>query len=383
MKLFDYQQAFLDDVVAQPAPVRSCLYYRTGAGKTLTALLGLVTLGHSSAVVIAPPATQSTWVEAGRSVGVDVEVMSHAKFRMKTTKLSRTTAVIADEFHLFGGQKGQGWRRLDTLALHLQAPLFLLSATPNYNDAERCYCVAHILDPNGTKGGYLQFIYENCTTEQNPFGMEPKVTGFKRHADAAEFLSSMKHVYYVPDDTVFSIDDVPYQVTVPYEFDVLNLDRRRSRVMASQMEKRHALLRLGLLDDAGRLRPEVLDTLLAQLTDADGALLFSASSTVARAIAAAFAEVGVPHGILTGADTQKQKTDVLAAMRDGRLTTLIGTATLATGTDGLDKVCNTLIIVADTDDDALRRQLVGRILPRGAVSDAGPRKILRMTPILR
>lgn len=44
---------------------------------------------------------------------------------------------------------------------------------------------------------------------------------------------------------------------------------------------------------------------------------------------------------------------------------LVATATLATGTDGLDKVCDTLLILQDTQDDSLRRQLIGRILPRG------------------
>ena len=52
---------------------------------------------------------------------------------------------------------------------------------------------------------------------------------------------------------------------------------------------------------------------------------------------------------------------------DGEIRVLIGTASLATGTDGIDKICNEMIIVDDTDDDALRRQLVGRILPRGDV----------------
>jgi hypothetical protein len=59
---------------------------------------------------------------------------------------------------------------------------------------------------------------------------------------------------------------------------------------------------------------------------------------------------------------------------------LIGTATLATGTDGLDKVCNTLFIVNDTDDDALRRQLIGRILPRGDSASTTAKQIFRLDP---
>jgi hypothetical protein len=60
------------------------------------------------------------------------------------------------------------------------------------------------------------------------------------------------------------------------------------------------------------------------------------------------------------------------------LDVLVGTATLATGTDGLDKVCDTLIILDDTDDDSLRRQLVGRIMPRGTSTDASMKKVFRI-----
>ena len=64
------------------------------------------------------------------------------------------------------------------------------------------------------------------------------------------------------------------------------------------------------------------------------------------------------------------------------LDVLVGTATLATGTDGMDKVCDQLIILDDTDDDALRRQLVGRIMPRGGDGDASSKSVYRflLTP---
>ena len=54
--------------------------------------------------------------------------------------------------------------------------------------------------------------------------------------------------------------------------------------------------------------------------------------------------------------------------------------TLATGTDGLDRMCNTMILLNDTDDGALRRQLVGRILPRGKDADYSKKKFWRIQP---
>src|SRR3954463_11236741 len=163
--LFDYQQEYLDAARKMPSPQRACLYYKTGAGKSFTALASIALWGYDSCVVVCPPSTHLQWVALGEKLGVDVMPMSHARFRMKETKLSRHEPLIADEMHLFGGQKGVGWRKLDSLAQHLRAPLVLASATPNYNDAERCYCIQHVLDPRSCRGGYLQFIYQNCETE--------------------------------------------------------------------------------------------------------------------------------------------------------------------------------------------------------------------------
>jgi superfamily II DNA or RNA helicase len=70
--------------------------------------------------------------------------------------------------------------------------------------------------------------------------------------------------------------------------------------------------------------------------------------------------------IVTGATSGKTKDNRIESFRQGAIKNLIGTASLATGTDGLDKVCDLLIILDDTDDDSLRRQLIGRIMPRGA-----------------
>ena len=73
----------------------------------------------------------------------------------------------------------------------------------------------------------------------------------------------------------------------------------------------------------------------------------------------------LPFEAVDGKTTLRTKEERIEDFRTGQLDVLIGTATLATGTDGIDKVCDTMVILDDTDDDSLRRQLVGRILPRG------------------
>lgn len=381
--LFDYQRAAVGSAVTDVrVSPKHLLFYKTGAGKSLTALGMLHVWNIRDAVVITPPATFGQWYQAAMQLGINIECMSHAKFRMKKTLLSRKVAVIADEFHQFGGHNGQGWKKLDRLALHLQAPLILASATPNYNDAERVYCIQHVLDPTSVRGGYLEFLYQHCNTRQNPFGIEPLVDDdrpFRMYPDAAAYLAALPYVHYLADDLVYQIVDVPVPALVPVELETFGLNRRAEKMIASQIEERHARVNLALVDDCGKVRQNIYEifTDLARDTETP-VLVFAAHATVADALGARLHENQVKHAVVTGDTPTKKKAAIIEAFKAGEYDVLVGTATLATGTDGLDKMCDHLVILDDTDDDALRRQLVGRIMPRGADTDATKKVVHRL-----
>jgi hypothetical protein len=44
-------------------------------------------------------------------------------------------------------------------------------------------------------------------------------------------------------------------------------------------------------------------------------------------------------------------------------------------------VCDIFLIVDDTEDDALRRQLIGRIMPRGDFVSTTAKKVYRLAPV--
>ena len=376
---FDYQIDCFTLWEQQSGPGRICLYYRTGAGKSVTSLAAVSQRGFTEALVIAPPITKESWQELGEKIGVDVEVVSHAKFRMPDFKLSRKKPVIADEFHLFGGYSGKGWKKLDRLAASLDAPLILCSATPNYNDAERCYCIQHVLDPASVRGGYLEFLYQNCTTEQNPFGQMPKVTGFQRFPDAESYLAALPYVVYVPDETVYHIVDIPLQSHVPSEFHRFGLNRVSQRIMASGMEATFQEMYLNLVTEEGLLHDDVYDTLENLVGQAPTpVLLYCDSSRVAQAVFDSCKRRNVNVRLLTGKTKAADKASAVNEFKSGKLDVLVGTATLATGTDGFDKVCDLMVIVNDTSDNAKRRQLIGRILPRGEDTDSSKKRIYRL-----
>jgi hypothetical protein len=374
VEFFDHQLDCFNDLAD-----RMCLYYATGKGKSITALVSMALMGQTEALVITPPSTYPEWIALGKRIGVEVETMSHAKFRRKDTKLSRNKAIVADEMHMFGGHGGKGWGKLDTLSRHLQAPLIMASATPNYNDADRVYCIQHILDPLSCKGGFLEFLYRECITEQNHFGMIPNVLGFKNHGSAAEYLAALPGVHYLPDELVYAIVDHPVGEWHDPVFDDYGYDLRTHRMVASGIEEKHKRIFNSLVGIDGSLYQsvfDVVDTLCAAA--ATPVLIYANHSTVAEALDKNLAAHGVKSATVTGSTPAKKKAERIAAFKDGVLDVLVGTATLATGTDGLDKVCDHLIILDDTEDASLRRQLIGRIMPRGADGDATKKQVHRL-----
>jgi superfamily II DNA or RNA helicase len=377
---FDYQLHTFGAWLDQDTP-RACLYYRTGAGKSITSLVMMSLSGCNDVLVIAPPSTHDTWHKQAAQLGMAVTTISHAKFRQPGYRVSRHTAVIADEFHMFGGHGGKGFQKFDTLARHLQAPLILCSATPNYNDAERVYCIKHVLDPRGTSGGYIQFLVQNCNTKMNPFGIEPLVDEDNPflHFDSAEnFLRSLPGVYHVPDNVVFQIEEHDVDIPLPDELGKYGYERRNHRMVASAMEMRHTEVQLKLIMEDGFLDVQVHKLIDQVRAGYEPVLIFCNHQTVAAALSLSLFDAKQVHGLVDGTLSTKTKARIIEEFRRGNIPVLVGTASLATGTDGLDKVCDMLIIVDDTDDDALRRQLIGRIMPRGADVDASAKRVIRI-----
>lgn len=377
IQLTDYQQEFVSWMKERDEAARACLYYKTGAGKSITAMLGVLALGYKEVVVIAPPITHAAWASLGKKLGVSVTTMSHAKFRMKDTLLKSTVPVIADEFHLFGGHTGVGFVKFNRLAKALKAPLVLCSATPNYNDIERCFCVMAILDPTSVKGGFLNFIYTHCNTQTNPFGRTPLVESFRRYEGAPEFLVDQPGVFYVEDDSEYDIIEHWLPRAAPMELEEYSLDRRNKMIVSSIIGKKWATTYHNYLSDHGGLRMCLKRKLNDLMIPDEKVVVFCMSSDIAEAAHKFFGEESL---LITGKTSPKNKDELFQKFLDpAGPPILIGTASLATGADGMDKVCNKMIILHDTEDDAQRRQLLGRILPRGIdVQDVQPKEFHRI-----
>ena len=385
VSLHDYQRASVAraEALGQTHKMpRLCLYYKTGAGKTRTALAAVLVMGHTDVLVVAPPTTHKHWVDTARDMGFDgdITVVSHAKFRQKEYRLSRSKAVIVDEFHMLGGFKAAGFKKLEKLAGGLHAPLVICSATPNYNDVERCYCIQRIIDRRSTEGGYLSFIYKHCATEVNPFGHVPKVTSFLHYPDAASFLADLPNVEYIEDDLVYDIEDVGLQLPIPGELLEYGVDRRRERMVGSIIERKHTVIDHMLVTEENFLADPVRYLLVQEIKRSPTpVLVFAVHTAVVDATIRTLSKDGYTALGVTGKMTGPAKNFIIEEFKAGQAQALVGTQSLATGTDGLDQVCDTLVILDDTEDNAMRRQLIGRIMPRGdAASIAHTNRVVRI-----
>lgn len=380
--LFQHQVDFLEGWQQGNLP-RACVYYPTGKGKTYTALAALALRAEQRALVVTPPTQQLTWIREGKRLGIQVDAISHAKFRQKDFRLNRNVPLVVDEFHMLGGHHGMGWKKLDRAARGFNAPLIIMSATPQYNDAERCYCVEHVLDPHSinVRDGLIGFIYRNCETEVDPFSTMPKVTGFLRFKDAEDYLKNLPSVFHLEDEADFEIVDIEVFSELPAELEDYGYDPRTQRIMASVMEKKHRTLDLQLLTPEGELQTHVLDVLQELIGNAQTpVLVFCNLERIAQGLARSLEKLGARFNIVTGNTKLNDKLEILEQFKRYELDILIGTSTLATGTDGVDKMCNTMIMLNDTEDAALRRQLVGRILPRGEDADYSIKQFWRIVP---
>ena len=349
---------------------RMLLFYPTGTGKTKTSLALMAEAGYSKAIVIAPPGTHTGWQADAKTLGVELVPMSVQKFRMKDTKLPKDTPIIVDEFHQTGKHGGPAFKKLERMARFFPG-IILASATPEYNDADRVYCAAKIIEPEKHMGGYLAWVQRNCHTSPNPFAITPYIDGligYEGEDAAAQWLVDQGWCAYIEDTAEWdSQERVILSHWDPTHFTNLGYDATQHRIMASDMEARHREKYLLRVKENGLIRPEIIEGMSDLFHDGKPWLIFCHHETIATALANTF-KVGLETHLITGKQSEKEveqnKQAFLKSTNPYRV--LIGTTALATGVDGIDKVCDRLLIFDDIEGDhSLRRQLIGRVLPRG------------------
>lgn len=344
------------------------LLFPTGEGKSTTSLGMIASRDYDHLVVVAPLRTHEAWKRDAKLLGFKVAVLTHEAFRQPKRSFPRDVPIIFDEFHKLGGVGAVGFKKARQIAQTHMAPIFALSATPNYNDGERCFCLEAVVGHDYTQ--YEKWLRDVAVVEPNRYGYYPNFVRFIDYNGAFQYLDAQPWCSYIEDTADWRKETLDLPTHVDELFERYGLDVANKRIMASMMEKGHRRTNMRFIDDAtGKIRQEIQDAIFAlRKTHSTHTkwLIFCSHKTVANALYGS--AVNQEKLFLITGDTKEAVADEQkrAFIHATGVADLIGTSTLAEGVDGIDKVCQALLILDDlVGDDAKRRQLVGRILPRG------------------
>lgn len=360
---------------------RMLLHFPTGEGKSMTALGLLRSRGYMEAVIVAPLKTHQKWKMDASMFGMNVRVETHEMFRQMSTKHSKTRPIIIDEFHKLGGRGAVGFEKCKRRAKFLEAPMLFLSATPNYNDAERCFILQQVCDPD-PKNNYLMWLNDNCNVVPSRYSMYPdvdKVAPFKKFRDASEFLRQFHWCAFVEDTAQWDEEFLDWREYVQRDvlFDKYGLYRTEMRMMDSLMETRHKRVSASLVTPQGYLVDGISAAMqeLFESVPRSKWMVYCTHVDVADAVAKTWEQYNIPVAQIDGR-TKNYESERLKFVQTSGPALLVGTSAIAEGVDGIDKVCQSLLFLDDIDgDDAKRRQVIGRILSRG--TDDGITRIVR------
>lgn len=342
---------------------RIFLFFPTGEGKSKTSLALVRSRGFDKLVVVAPKKTHAQWERDAATLGFQMKLYSPEKFRMKGTAVPTNVPWIIDEYHKLGGHAGLGFKKWKALSTRIKAPIVGMSATPNYNDADRVFCLEVTFEEHPVFN-YEDWLYKNCEVEPNRFAYYPTVTGLLNFDSPIDMLKSKPWVAFVEDTSTWNKGELVLPTWYDYKFEQYGLIERRVRVCASDMEKRHKRVDLRFINDKGRIRKRVLKAVkeeLARYPQYKKWLIVCAHKSVAEAL---YESLKRDVWLITGdtKDIEPEKNGFIVAKSGW----LIGTTALAEGVDGLDKTCQAMLLLDDIEgDDSKRRQIIGRILPRG------------------
>ena len=360
---------------------RRFLFFPTGEGKSKTALGLVCSTGIREVVIIAPPKTHSSWLADAATLGLNVvRIHSFEKFRMKDTLYPKGAAWIVDEYHKLGGHGAEGFKKFSKMMAHFSGPLIGCSATPNYNDYDRVFCTESVFDPRSGRNYGDWILGPKCVTTPNRYAYYPDVVGLTGYADVLDYFSKQSWVSYIEDRATWNEVELVLKRPDLDVFERLGYDHATHRIVNSDMEKRHKRVDKSFIDPVTKeIRHEIWSEIIQlawENSDRERWMIVCAHKTVAEALYKSFKthmhdEVWLITGDTT--DINPARSAFVASDRG----VLIGTTALAEGVDGLDKACQTMLILDDiVGDDAKRRQLIGRILPRGA-EDSRVRLVVR------
>ncbi len=355
----------------------SLLYFTMGKGKTLTAVQVAYDAQErkiiNSVLIVAPPSTHKQWETLLKKyVTVPYKIVSHQWLGKNTDFLKKnlgSTLAVIDEVHQ-SANRGKTLTKAVTTLIKKCFAAMLMSGTPFRNKEERLYVVHDWLF--GNADSFESWLHKFCDTEPDRFAYYPKFLRFKV-GEIEDFLESIDKFEY--RRIYIEREALQFRETI-LERPIINLDyetlktysvygTERFQVSNSVIQKSVYLNYLKYCNWISRNGKEDMELHgtrddLVDIIEAHAHLnpiVYCFSSKISKLYFDDY--FGLSYRI-DGKTTKKVKEKLIAAYKKAG-GVMFATDSISTGTDGLQEVTNTIIILDDTSDGTNREQLIGRI----------------------
>lgn len=361
------------------------LYFTMGKGKTLTAAQIAVNAQADdligSVMIVAPPSTHKQWdTVLKKHLNVPYKIVSHqwlGKNEDFLDKNFRKTLVVIDEVHQ-SANRGKVLTKLVSKLVKKCFAALLMSGTPFRNKEERLYTVHDWLF--GDTGSYERWLHLYCDTEPDRFAYYPKFLRFKA-GEIEDFLNDidylpLKRIFVEREALVYKEKVITLPITnpdyetlqtysvygskglKPYITNWVQLSNSVRQKMAYLNYLKYCSYIQRSEDGEMRVYGTREDVMEIIYSNADRSpIVYCFSSKLSKLYFEDY--FGLCYQV-DGKTTKKNKELAIDAYKS-KGGVMFATDSISTGTDGLQEVTNTIIILDDTMDGTNREQLIGRI----------------------
>ena len=353
------------------------LYFTMGKGKTLTAVQIAVNAQLDnligSVLIVAPPSTHKQWDELLKKyLTVPYKIVSHQWLGKNEDFLKKPlgrTLTVIDELHQ-SANRGKVLTKLVTALIKRSFAGLLMSGTPFRNKEERLYTVHDWLCDD--VGSYESWLHKYCNTEPDRFAYYPKFLSFKV-GEIKDFLqdidvSPYKRIFIEREDLVYkTIEKVLPILTSDYEcLETYSVYGKDNIQVSNSVRQKMAYLNYLKFcqyierDEGGEVRLNIPRADVFEILNE-----YAHKNPIVYCFSSKVSKLYFDHWFgecyqVDGKTSKKNKELSIAAYKE-KGGVMFATDSISTGTDGLQQVTNTIIILDDTMDGTNREQLIGRI----------------------
>lgn len=386
------------------------LHGEVGVGKTLVGVEGLNTINKPVNLVVAPLHTRSGWYRTlktqlghvlrhvhrknkkGKQAETDIlngvpgyYFVGRELFRSIDWSRNKVDAIIIDECQILSNRKSKTFEA--SKKFKSTKYKMAMSATPFGNNFQGAWSVSRFLFPDDVDTSFWRFVSEWCSTEYSPYAYK-KITGEKNPGSYVEWLPSyiylaspykdkpvtklidvdltptqLKMYKALEEEAIAWYDDKPSFVDLP---GTLYMRLMQSTLAVPKIEKwvdadgvEHSTA--SFPENTRSTKTEILLDLLKDIPEEEPLLIYTHSKIFAEYLNNKLTKAKYKSKVFDSSYTQ----ELIDSLGDDYRILIATQASIAEGTDGLQKKARYEVWLSFSDNRIHNQQCAGRLSRQG------------------